>query len=180
MKRRRKIMVHGFRWMSAAALVVGVAIVTHVAGHVSAQQAQAPVDVAAVKKEVKAASDQYFRLFSEHKMQSLDESYNVPLITLGPNAIVARTTREQVIERAVNSYNQWLPETTGYLRSEMPNPTICVLNAGAAIVSGKWYRIKQDGSQMTESGIAYFWGKTNTGWRMAGWAVTDKVVPCGD
>jgi hypothetical protein len=137
-------------------------------------------DIAVIKKDVKAASDRYFRLFSEHQMSTLDEVYNVPLITVGPNEIVARTTREQVIQRAVTSYDQWSPEKTGYLRSEMPNPTICVLNPGAAIVSGKWYRIKKDGSVMTESGIAYFWGKTKAGWRMIGWAGTDRLVACGD
>jgi hypothetical protein len=129
-----------------------------------------PSEVAAIKQEVKAASDKYFRDFSEHKMESLDESYFVPLITFGANDITVRSTREEVIKRAVDSYDQFRPEATGYLRSEMPNPDICVINTGTALVSGTWYRIKNDGSRMSESGIVYFWGKTKAGWRMVGWA----------
>jgi hypothetical protein len=171
-------MMRPYRWMNA----IGVFLIVMLAPAQGQRQGQrlGPLDVAAIKNDVKAASDKYFRLFSEHKMSALDEIYNVPLITIGPNGVTARTTREQVIERAVTSYDQFLPEKTGYLRSEMPNPTICVLNAGAAIVSGKWYRIKKDESVMSESGIAYFWGKTKDGWRMIGWAGTESIVQCGN
>jgi hypothetical protein len=147
-----------------------------------AQQPQrmTAAEIASITAEVKKASDKYFKDFSDHKMETLDESYNVPLITLGGNGVTIRSTRDDVIKRAVDSYNQYLPEKTGYLRSEMPNPNICVVNSGTAIVSGNWYRIKKDGSQMSESGIVYFWTKTPAGWRMLGWAgaSTTLAITC--
>ena len=82
----------------------------------------------------------------------------------------------------------------GYARGETPNPClVCnqkirwtflldhALALGADFMAtGHYVRIKKDESVMTASGIAYFWGKTDDGWRMIGWAGTDKIVECVD
>src|SRR5262245_37790969 len=100
-------MAHRSPYLALAALVVG-----SMSASLMAQQEQrmTAAEIASITAEVKKASDKYFKDFSDHKMETLDESYNVPLITMGGNGITVRSTREEVIKSAVDSYNQWLPE----------------------------------------------------------------------
>lgn len=57
---------------------------------------------------------------------------------------------------------------------------VCVLNARAAIASGFNTRYKKDRSVMLMGGVAYFLGKTDSGWRIVSYTghAKGKGVRC--
>ena len=148
---------------------------------VSAQPSLSADEIAKIKKEVTAAVHHYYRLFTERNMKALPvEVFHVPLVYLSPEGASVDATPSEVTARTEANLKRLLE--SGWDRSQFPSPNICVLNAGAAIASGKFYRYKKDGSVLSENAVTYIFGKTDKGWRIVSYGghPLDRVVPCRD
>lgn len=147
----------------------------------SAQPSLSAEEIAKVKEEVTAAVHHYYRLFTEKNMKALpEEVFHVPLIYLSPEGAQVDGTASEVTARTEANLKRLLE--SGWDRSEFPSPNVCVLNASAAIASGKFYRYKKDGSVLSENAVTYLFGKTEKGWRIVSYGGhgLDRVVPCKD
>lgn len=162
------------RVTTATALIVLLALAP-----LAAQQQPPQVDVAAVKKDVTAAVDAYYRLFSEQNMKALPEQiYNIPWILISGSGPQVDLTKEQALTRFETSLKGLLE--SGWGKSVFTTTNVCVLNASAAIASGFNTRYKKDGSVMSVGGVAYIFGKTKEGWRIVSYTSIDKdkIVRC--
>jgi hypothetical protein len=147
---------------------------------VHAQQPQlSAADVEAIKKDVTAAVDKYYRLFSEHNMKALpEEVYTIPWIIIGGSGPQADLTKEQALARFEGSLKQLVEQ--GWQKSVFTTDNVCVLNASAAIASGRNTRYKKDGSVMSVGGVSYWFGKSKEGWKIVSYTghPAGKVVRC--
>ena len=164
-------------WRTTIAALTVVASITSAA----AQQARplSAVEIAAVKKEVTAAVDNYYSLFTAQNMKALPEQvYNVPWILMTANGPQVDSTKEQAQSRFETSLKQLLE--SGWSKSVFTTTGVCVLNLTAAIASGYNTRYKKDGSVMSVGGVAYVFNKTKDGWRIITYSGTSKdtVVKC--
>jgi hypothetical protein len=168
-------MTYRLRMIPTAALVVAA-----LTGNAAAQQAQmTEADLQRVTKEVTAAVDKYYRLFSEHNMKALpEEVFNIPWIVIGGNGPQPDLTKEQALARFEASLKQLRESDWG--KSVFTTENVCVLNASAAIASGYNTRYKKDGSVMSVGGVSYLFGRTKDGWRIVSYTSMPrgKVVRC--
>jgi hypothetical protein len=142
-------------------------------------QAMTPADVERVTAETRATMELYYSLFSERNMEALaDRVFTIPWMTLGANGITANLTRDEALVRWQASLIGLLQR--GWDHSVFTVEGVCVLNAGAAIVSGYNTRYAEDGSEMSMGSLAYFLGLTDQGWRIIGYTgvVRGTTVSC--
>jgi hypothetical protein len=122
-------------------------------------------EVAEVGREARAVIETYYRLFNQRDPRGMSEKlFHIPWIYLNPDGTRLFESREETAALFEESLASIVPR--GWARSEFPNPTVCVLSLGAATVSGNFYRYKTDGSVLSEHGVTYVVGKTETGWRV--------------
>jgi hypothetical protein len=161
-----------------------VAIATGVlTAPVSAQQQPQPSssDVASIKKEVIAAVDKYYRLFTERNPNALaDEVFNIPWLVIGGSGPQPDLTKEAARARFEASMKQLVD--SGWAKSVFTTENVCVLNQNAAIASGYNTRYKTDGSVMSVGGVSYLFGKSKDGWRIVSYTghAKGKIVRCDD
>ncbi len=132
-----------------------------------------------VKAEVTATMDRYYELFSARNMEALpEEIFAIPWMTLGGGGINASTSRDEALVRWQGSLIDLLGR--GWNRSVFTIESVCVLNAGAAIVSGYNTRYDTAGSVMSVGSVSYVLGHTDTGWRIVAYTGHErgKVVSC--
>jgi hypothetical protein len=143
---------------------------------------QAPLtdaDVQRIKKDVTAAVDKYYRLFSEQNMKALpEEVFNIPWIVIGGSGPQPDLTKEQALSRFEASLKPLVE--SGWGKSVFTTENVCVLSANAAIASGYNTRYKKDGSVMSVGGVSYLFGRTPQGWKIVSYTATQKgkVVRC--
>jgi hypothetical protein len=134
----------------------------------SEAQAMTSAEVERVSAEARATMELYYSLFSERNMEALpDRVFTIPWMTLGANGITTSTTRDEALVRWQSSLIGLLQR--GWDHSVFTVEDVCVLNAGAAIVSGYNTRYAEDGSEMSVGSLAYFLGLTDDGWRIIGY-----------
>jgi hypothetical protein len=147
---------------------------------VEAQQPQmSAADKDAVKKDVTATLDKYYRLFTELKPDALaSEVFNIPWVVIGGNGPQADMTKDEAQARFQASMKQLVD--SGWGKSVFTTENVCVLNANAAIASGYNTRYKKDGSVMSVGGVTYILGKAKDGWRIVSYSGHPKgtVVRC--
>ena len=133
-----------------------------------------------IKKDVTAAVEKYYRLFSEQNMKALPaEVFNTPWIQMTGNGPQANLTAEQSLAGFETSLKQLVGN--GWSKSIYTTTNVCVLNRAAAITSGYNTRYKQDGSVMSVGGVAYVFAKAKDGWRIVsytGLGSKDTVIKC--
>ncbi len=159
-----------------AFLVLGLSAST-----ASAQQALSKDEIGKIKQEVTAVVHRYYQLFTERNMKALpQEIFHLPFVLLAPEGAQVELTAEAMTTRNEGNLKRLLE--SGWDRSEFPSPQVCVLNSGAAIASGKFFRYKKDGSVLSENAVTYILGKTDKGWRIVtfGGHGLERIVPCKD
>lgn len=162
-------------FLAAGGLVLGL-----IAGPVQAQELDASQH-AQIAAEAQHHVEVYYNHYYERNMDPLpEEIFNIPWILLGSDGLQVTETAEE----AQASFDQAL---AGLLerdwdRSIFRTENVCVLNAGAAIVSGTNTRTRTDGSIMSVGGVSYILGKSGDGWRIISYAghAPDRVVTCDD
>lgn len=158
-------------------LVVGIlAILT--APPLTAQELDAS-EKALVEAEARHHIETYYNHFYERDMAPLPETiFNIPWILLGSGGLQVTETAEE----ARASFDAALASLLerDWNRSIFRTESVCVLNAGAAIVSGTNTRTRTDGSVMSVGGVSYILGKTDEGWRIVSYAghSPERVVRC--
>jgi uncharacterized NTF2-like protein DUF6841 len=158
-------------------VMVGFCVLTVTLG--AQQQQLSAADVEAIKKDVTAHLDKYYRLFTELKPDALaGEVFNIPWVVIGGTGPQADLTKEQAQARFQASMKQ-LTES-GWAKSVFTTESVCVLNANAAIASGYNTRYKKDGTVMSVGGVTYILGKATDGWRIVSYSghPRGKVVRC--
>jgi hypothetical protein len=163
-----------------ARLVTSVALICVVVSPVTAQQRSADRE-RTIKTEVKAAFDQYYAWFSDGRSDLVAErAYQAPSLFLSPAGPDVRLSSDAVRARFDAVLKPLIAD--GYGRSEMPNPSICVLNENTATVSGRYIRYRKDGSVMGELGGIYIFTKTTGSWRIVALINHDpsKALGCSD
>lgn len=130
-------------------------------------------EVAAIKKDVVATIDKYYRLFTERNPKGIaDETFNIPWIVIGGGGPQADMTKEQATARFEASMKQLVE--SGWGKSIFTTENVCVINANAAIASGYNTRYKTDGSVMSVGGVSYILGKAKDGWRIISYTAHPK------
>jgi hypothetical protein len=167
--------------MSKGRLTIAALLLACWSAPAAAQPARtmSAADVASVKKEVTAAVETYYSLFSAQNMKALpEEVYSIPWILMTGNGPQADLTKEQAQSRFEASLKNLLE--SGWGKSVYTTTNVCVLNATAAITSGYNTRYKKDGSVMSVGGVAYVFNKTKDGWRIISYTGTTKetIVKC--
>ena len=145
------------------------------------QSAPSPADAERVQKEVKAAIDRYYQLFTERNFKALpEESYFVPWILLSGSGPEADLSKEAAQARFEASGQQLV--ASGWGKSVFTTENVCVLNANAAIASGYNTRYKTDGSVMSVGGVTYVLGRAKDGWKIVSYSghPKGKIVRCDD
>lgn len=146
---------------------------------VARQPPLSEADVQRVKKEITAAVDNYYRLFSAQNMKALpEEVFNIPWIVIGGNGPQPDLTKEQALARFEASLKQLV--ASDWAKSVFTTENVCVLNANAGIASGYNTRYKKDGSVLSVGGVSYLFGRTAEGWKIVSYTGTQKgkVVRC--
>jgi hypothetical protein len=128
-----------------------------------AQQQAAPMDEAALTKEVNAFMDNYWRLWSAGEIDQLAAQIYHPFGQLSNGG---HATIEQMKSSFPQSRKTML--AAGYGRSQMPMPqrNVCILAPSVAVISGRGVRYLTDGKVMAEFGWTYTLLRTANGWRM--------------
>ena len=153
-------------WLMSIAVGVLVVLVSSV----RTQQPQlSATDKEAIKRDVTAALDKYYRLFTELKPEALaTEVFNIPWVVIGGSGPQADMTKEQAQDRFQASMKQLVE--SGWAKSVFTTESVCVLNANAAIASGYNTRFKKDGSVISVGGVTYVLGKAKDGWRIVSYS----------
>ena len=128
-----------------------------------------------IKLEAIALIEKYYSIDPSRYPQ---ETHLIPHVILGRNIIV--TSAEQSTERYKKRAERLKAEYPERDKSKFKAANVCVLSAGAAIVSGYFTVFAKDGSVMSIDGVAYILSKEPQGWRIAAFASTapDRVVRC--
>lgn len=160
--------------LAAAAVLGGTPAMAQQAG------GMAPADVAKIKVEVAAALQDYMKAFSAQDSKAVAHViYSKPGITLSEQGAQLIDPAQQEVTNA--AFIKKLADS-GWVRTETPEVTVCVLNPYAAIGSGKYIRYRKDGSIHSQGGGVNFYSKTKDGWKMVTRINTapNKVVTCED
>ncbi|MEQ8313323.1 MAG: hypothetical protein RL839_09185 [Gammaproteobacteria bacterium] len=141
--------------------------------------AQSEETTAKVTSEAEAHMNLYYDLFSDRNMQALPEQvFTIPWMTFGNNGMNVYTSRDEALVSWQGSLISLLQR--GWDHSEYTVENVCVLNEGAAIVSGYNTRYAEDGSEMSVGGVVYFLARDDSGWRITGYTGVErgKLVTC--
>jgi hypothetical protein len=133
------------------------------------------------KAEVRAAWDEYMRAFSSRRADLIaDRSYTAPSASLSVGGVTFSMTAADVKSRFESSIGTLAARN--YARSETRSANVCILNDGAAILSGTFVRYLNDGSVMSEIAGTYLFTRTPPGWRIVAQVshTAKEVVKCGD
>lgn len=134
---------------------------------------------AVIEAEVQQHIQTYYNHYYERNMAPLPDSiFHIPWILAGSGGVQVTETREEALESFESSLAGLLERD--WDRSIYRTSSICVLNAGAAIVSGTNTRTRADGGIMSVGGVSYILGKTDDGWRIISYSghPPDRVVRC--
>lgn len=161
-------------------LVLSLSFALYLLGSPSASgQELTAADVALIEAQAQRHVERYYNFYYERNPEALStEIFTLPWYTMGANGITARSTEAENLAFFSSAIAGLIDR--GWDRSTFRTKTICVLNAGAAIVSGTNTRSRADGSIMSVGGVSYMLGTTSDGWRIISFAShpPDKLVSC--
>ena len=159
--------------------VVAVLFAVLAAGGRAAGQALSASEEALIRAEAQRHVEWYYNLYFERNPEALStEIFTLPWMSIGASGATVSTTEAENLERFEAAIAGLVER--GWNRSIFTTKTVCVLNAGSAIVSGTNTRTRTDGSIMSVGGVSYFLAKGEDGWRIASYSghPPNKVVHC--
>jgi hypothetical protein len=162
-------------------LAIGVLVVLAVTASSSKVDSQQTSSRDAMKAEVRAAWDDYIRSFSSRRADLIAErSYTAPSASLAGGGVVFSMTPSDVKARFESTIGALVAQD--YERSDTRTANVCILNDGAAILSGTFVRYLKNDSVMSEIAGTYLFARTAPGWRIVAQIshTADRVVKCGD
>ena len=132
-----------------------------------------------VKVEVRAAWDFYIEAFSNARTDIVSRDiYAAPSYQLGVRSGSLRRTTADT-KTAFDAIHRSLAKDR-YDRTETEATEVCVINAGAALLTARFTRYRNDNSVITNGASAYLFGKLDVGWRIV--AIignpTAKLITC--
>ena len=129
-----------------------------------AQQKLSDGDIAKIKSDVSAAVTTYVRAFSARDAKSVvEKSYSQPSLTLGAQGATVNDPAQQ-IERTQGSMKRL--QEAGWVRADLRDTVVCVMNPNAALASANLYRYKADGSEHLLGSETILFARTPDGWRI--------------
>ena len=134
---------------------------------------------ALIKAEAQRHVERYYNYYFERNPEALStEIFTLPWMSIGASGVTVSTTQAENLERFEAAIAGLVER--GWNRSIFTTKTVCVLNAGTAIVSGTNTRTRTDGSIMSVGGVSYLLGKADDGWRIASYSghPPNQVVHC--
>lgn len=158
----------------AAALVASALV----PGFLEAQQLDAS-QRALLEAQARSHIETYYDHYYERDMDPLPtEIFHIPWILLdaeGPQATESRGEASTNFQEGLESLLD-----QGWDRSTFRPEDVCILNPGAAIVSGTNTRTRADGSVMSVGGVSYILARSDDGWRIVSYAShsPDRIVRC--
>ena len=171
----------GTSWKMVARIVGAVGKIATCDDGAPATQAASTPEVAKVKGEVAAALVNYMTQYSARNAKAVAQDvYSHPGIQIGANGVTVIDPAKQEVETAARAKQM---EATGWDKSAMATtPSVCLINANAALASGRFVRTRKDGSFHSDGGETDLFVKTKDGWKMVTLIGTDasKVVTCKD
>ena len=144
-----------------------------------AGQEMTAAEEAVAKAEAQRHVERYYNYYYERNPEALStEIFTLPWMSIGANGVRITTTEAENLERFEAAIAGLVER--GWNRSIYTTKNVCILNAGAVIVSGTNTRTRTDGSIMSVSGVAYIVGKVDDGWRIVSYSghAPNKVVRC--
>lgn len=162
--------------LAAGALTVGL-----LAGPAASAQELDASQRALLAAEAQHHIEVYYNHYYERNMDPLpEEIFNIPWILLGSDGLQVTESKEAAQESFDAALASLLERD--WNRSIFTTKSVCVLNAGAVIVSGTNTRTRTDGSIMSVGGVSYILGKSDDGWRIISYAghPPDRLVRCDD
>lgn len=162
-----------------SALAVLFCLLTLMSSVPAKGQELSSAEVSAIKTGAQQHVEYYYDLYYQRNPEALStEVFTLPWYTMGANGLSALSSEEENMEYFSSAIAGLLER--GWNRSIFSTKNVCVLNAGAAIVSGTNTRTRTDGSVMSVGGVSYMLGKTGDEWRIISFAghSADKVVRC--
>ena len=147
----------------------------------AAGQELSAAQIALIEAQAQRHVERYYNFYYERNPEALStEIFTLPWYTLGANGITARSTEAENLAFFSSAIAGLLDR--GWDKSTFRTKTVCVLNAGSAIVSGTNTRSRADGSIMSVGGVSYMLGTTSDGWRIISFASHPpyKLVDCAD
>ena len=144
-------------------------------------QAQLTTEVRnSVHEEIAAALENYHYVFSTGTPAEIaNQIYGAPLISVSTIGATTIWESTEEVEEWVSGFLSSLKEQ-GWYRSHMPSPSICVLSENSGFASGQFIRYREDGSEISRSGMAYVFQRKPEGWRMTTFLAheTDVELAC--
>ena len=149
------------------------------AGGRAAGQDLTASEEALIKAETQRHVERYYNYYFERNPEALStEIFTLPWMSIGAGGVTVSTTEAENLERFEAAIAGLVER--GWNRSIFTTKTVCVLNAGSAIVSGTNTRTRTDGSIMSVGGVTYFLGKADDSWRITSYSghPPNQVVRC--
>jgi hypothetical protein len=140
---------------------------------VSAQQQQlTAAEIGQIKADVAAAVETYVLVFSERNAKAvIDGSYNKPAFSINAAGVTPLVPEKQIVQLEATMKRQ---QGEGWARSDIRNPTVCVMNRNAALASGNLYRFKADGSEHLINSETILFARSGEGWKIVSIMVHEK------
>lgn len=119
-----------------------------------------------ISNEITVALEKYHRVFSTGTPGEIaSQIYGTPLVSISTDGATTIWNTVEEVENWVAGFLSNIKEQ-GWYRSQMPSPSICVLGPNTGFASGQFIRYRQDGSEISRSGMAYVFQRKPEGWRM--------------
>lgn len=133
-------------------------------------------DQKVVYLEIEAALKNYHQLFSTGTPAEIaNQVYGAPLVSISTNGATTIWNSTEDVEIWVSGFLDNI-RSQGWYRSAMPSPTICVLGVNSGFGSGQFIRYREDGSEISRSGMTYIFQRKPEGWRMTTFLAQDPNV----
>ncbi len=126
--------------------------------------------------EIEAALISYHYLFSTGSPYEIaNQAYGAPLVTISTDGTTTVMATPEEVESWVEGFLDSI-RSQGWYRSAMPSPTICVLGQNSGFGSGQFIRYREDGSEISRSGMTYIFQRKPEGWRMTTFLAQESNV----